>query len=86
MGLFGKKKSKITINENGWTTIQESDPEKHVLEIRCHAENGTVVEVRTRHTRGEEVNGTVTCDGKEVLPISAEEFKSLFEAGKLDIK
>ena len=87
MGLFGKKKKNDIIwNNDGWTVVQESDPDKHILTINVRAENGTIVEVRTRHTRGEEVKGTVTLDGKDVLPISIEEFKKLFEAGKLEIK
>ena len=80
------KNSAVTIKKDGWTTIQEADAKKHILEISCRAENGSVVEVRIRHNDGEEAKGSVTCDGKGVLPISIEEFCELFNSGKLVIK
>ncbi|MBQ0084542.1 MAG: hypothetical protein KBS52_07275, partial [Clostridiales bacterium] len=81
-----KKLEGVEWNENGWTTVQQANPEKHVLEINCRAENGVIVELRTRHSRGEESKGIVTVDGKEALPISIEEFSKLYEKGKIDIK
>ena len=87
MGLFSKKKLEgVEWNENGWTTVQQADPVNHVLEINCRAENGNIVEVRTRHNDGVETKGIVTVDGKEVLPISISEFSKLFEKEKIDIK
>lgn len=73
-------------NENGWTVCQDADAEKHLLEISCRAENGTVVEVRVRHNDGEETKGTVTKNGKTVLPIALAEFKKLYQKGELEIK
>lgn len=83
-GLFGKKKEIINWNDNGVTVVRENDPEKHIRGISCVAENGTVVEVRTRHSHGEDVKSEVTCDGKAILPISISEFKTLYEQGKLE--
>ena len=80
------KKPKIFINYNGWTTLQEADAKKHVLEIGCRAEDGTVVEVRVRHNDGEEKQGDVKLDGVKALPMAAEEFKAHFLAGDFDIK
>lgn len=74
---------KIAWNENGWTALQDADAKKHILEVDCRTENGTVVEIRIRHNDGEEVKGKALCAGLEVLPISLEEFKKLFEAGSL---
>lgn len=85
-GLFGKKKEKINWNENGVTVVRENDPEKHILGISCVAENGQVTQVITRHSHGEEVKGEVTCDGNKILPISINEFKELYEQGKLEFK
>ncbi len=82
MGLFNRTKW----NPDGWTTVQEADPAKHMAGISCRAEDGKVVEVRMRHSRGEESAAVVTCDGKDVLPISLDEFKTLYKQGKLDIR
>ena len=87
MGFFSKKKLEdVFWNENGWTTVQQADAVNHVLEINCLAENGIIVEVRTRHNDGEETKGIVTVDGKDALPISIKEFSKLFEKDKIDIK
>lgn len=80
------KKSDIIWKNDGWTTVQEADAEKHVLEICCRAEDGLVVEVRIRHNDGEETNGRVLRDGKNVLPISLREFRELYNKGELEIK
>ena len=79
------KNSAVTMKKDGWTTVQEADAKKHILEISCRAENGSVVEVRIRHNDGEETKGAVLCDGKNALPISIEEFCELYNSGKLDI-
>lgn len=87
MGLFSKKKLEgVEWNENGWTTVQKADPVNHVLEINCRAENGEIVEIRTRHNDGEDTKGIVTVEGKDALPISIKEFSKLFEKGAIDIK
>jgi len=77
---------KILWKEEGWTTIQEADAKKHILEISCLAEGGNVVEVRIRHNDGEEQKGKVTKNGENVLPVSLSAFKKLYEDGELDIK
>lgn len=80
------KKKEIIWNENGWTVMQDADAEKHVLEISCRAENGVVVEVRSRHNDGEEKKGIVTLDGAEVLPMPLADFKKYYKKGKLTIR
>lgn len=77
---------KIAWNENGWTSIQDADASKHILEISCRAENGTVVEIRFRHNDGEEEKGTALFEGKNVLPLPMAEFKEYFKKGKLEFK
>lgn len=81
MALFSGK-----WKEDGWTTLQDADAEKHVLEIACRAEKGTVVEVRIRHNDGEETQGQVLYNGQKALPMDLAEFKKLYNGGKLDIK
>lgn len=80
------KKPEIFWKYNGWTTLQEADAKKHVLEIAARSENETIVEIRVRHNDGEEKQGEVTLDGKKILPMALEEFKKLYEGGKLEIK
>lgn len=80
------KKSDIIWKNDGWTTVQEADSKKHLLEIMCRAENGTVVEIRFRHNDGEETKGKAFLDGKSLLPISIDEFSKLYLGGKLEIK
>ncbi len=80
------KKLIIKWNENGWTRMQDGDPAKHQMEINCRAENGTVVEVRIRHSRGEEQKGIVTVAGKEILPLPLEEFKALYKKDALEFR
>ncbi|MCQ2441068.1 MAG: hypothetical protein MJ076_04120 [Clostridia bacterium] len=79
-------KFEIVWKEDGWITLQEANPEKHVLEIACRAENGSVVEVRVRHSRGEEVKGDFLYKGESALPMNIDEFKKLYKKGKLEIK
>ncbi|MBQ0083353.1 MAG: hypothetical protein KBS52_01120 [Clostridiales bacterium] len=86
MGLFSKKRIEGEWVNEGWTTVQQANPERHILEIVCRTENGMVVEVRTRHSHGEEAQGIVTVDGKDVLPLSIKEFTALYEKGKMEIK
>ncbi len=78
--------TKVIMNENGWTCLQESDPEKHVLEVSCRAENGVVVEVRFRHNDGEEQFAKVTLNGKDALPMAVEEFAKHFEQKHFEFK
>lgn len=78
--------AKIDWNTNGWTTVQEADPDRHVLEISCRCEDGQVVEVRFRHNDGEEQVAKVLCDGENVLPMPCKEFQKMYKKGKIDLK
>lgn len=77
---------KIEWNENGWTVIQESDPEKHVLEIACLTEDGMVVEVRRRHNDGEEEKLKNKLDDEHSLPMPFADFKKAITKGTLKLK
>lgn len=72
------KNHEIIWNENGWTTMQNADREKHIVEISCFAENGTVTEIRKRHNDGEEVKLTKRIDAAHSLPMALEELKNAF--------
>lgn len=90
MGLFSffknnNKYKDVEWKSDGWTTIQESDPAKHVLTIMCRAENGQVVEIRTRHTHGEEEQGSATVNGENVLPMPLKEFVKKLQNGTIKI-
>ncbi len=76
----------ISWNENGWTTIQEADAEKHILEICCLAEDGIVKEVRRRHNDGEEEKLTKVLDGTHELPMPLAEFKKLLRKKEIVLK
>ena len=80
------KKQAIAWKNDGWTTVQDADAQKHILEISCRAEDGKVLEVRIRHNDGEEAKGTVLYNGANALPMSLDEFKKLYENGDLEIK
>ncbi len=80
------KKNQIIWNEDGWALIQEADPDKHILEVSYRAENGTVVEVRIRHSRGEQEKGSATIDNKNILPMPLGDFKKAFLKGKIDFR
>lgn len=77
---------KIKWNENGWTTVQEADAQKHVLEVSCRSEAGKVVEVRIRHNDGEEQAAKVTVNGEAALPMDINDFQTKFENGSLELK
>lgn len=77
---------KIEWNENGWTSLQEADPKKHILEISCRSENGNVVEVRIRHSHGEEQLAKVTLNGASALPMPIADFQKHFEKDELEMK
>ncbi len=79
-------KKKTEWNAYGWTVIQESDPEKHILEIACLTENGKVVQVRRRHNDGEEEKLTGKLDETYSLPMDFEEFKKAVSKGWLTLK
>ena len=51
----------------------------------CRAENGQVVEVRTRHTHGEEEQGSARINGENVLPIALKDFIKQLQSGKIKI-
>lgn len=76
------KKKVIAWNEDGWTTIQDADAEKHILEISCFAEGGKVTQIRKRHNDGEEEKITKAV-GNVSLPVAFDEFKTLVEGGKI---
>ena len=80
------KMKKIEWSKNGWTVIQESDPDKHILEIACLAENGKVVEVRRRHNDGEEEKLTGKLDENHTLPMELEFFKKAVAKGEITLK
>ena len=80
------KKKEILWNENSWTTLQDADAEKHLLEISIRSEEGKVVELIIRHNDGENRKGTATLDGENVLPMALDEFKKLYNKGKLFIR
>ena len=76
----------IEWRESGWTVIQESDPEKHLLEIACLAEDGKVVEIRKRHNDGEEEKLTKKLDDAHTLPMSLEDFKTALRKKEIKLK
>lgn len=78
--------ARLIMNENGWTCLQEANVEKHIMAVNCRAENGMVVEVRIRHSRGEEQIAKVTINGENALPMEVNEFKKNFDKDKLDIE
>ncbi len=80
------KKSEIFWKNDGWTTVQEVDAKKHLIGIDCRADDGSIVEVRIRHNDGEEAKGKIMLDGKNILPISIDEFNKLYAEGKLEIR
>lgn len=80
------KKTDIIWKKDGWTTLQEADAEKHVLEIACRANAGEVIEVRIRHNDGEEKKAEVLLDGAAALPMKLEAFKKNFTKGLFEIK
>ena len=78
-------KLKVNIIDNAWTTLQEADAEKHILEISCRASAGKVVEVRIRHNDGEEEVAKIMYEGKAALPMDIKTFTKLYKAEKLEI-
>ena len=77
---------KIEWNKYGWTVIQESDPDKHILEIACLTKDDAVVEVRRRHNDGEEEKLTGKLDETHSLPMAFEDFKKAITKGELKLK
>lgn len=79
--------ARICWKKNGWTTVQEADAAKHVLEISCLTEEGSVVQVRVRHHDGEEVNvKEVLVNGASALPMDTKAFAKAFKNGEIEIK
>lgn len=78
------KKAIIDWKENGWTVVQEANAAKHIVEISCLAENGSVVEIRKRHNDGEEEVLKKAINAEYSLPMSLDDFKAVFESGKID--
>lgn len=56
------------------------------MEINCRTENGEVVEVRIRHSRGEEIKAKVMVDGKQSFPMPIDVFESRFNKNELEFK
>ena len=77
---------RIIWNENGWTVLQSADPDKHILEISCLAEDGKVIEVRRRHNDGEEEKLTKKLDDIHTLPMTFADFKTAFTKGEIKLK
>ncbi len=69
----------VTINENGWTSIQDADSEKHVVQLSCYAENGMIIEIRKCHNDGEEIKITGAINDKYTLPMTIADFKKVFK-------
>lgn len=76
----------IRWNQNGWTTLQEADGEKHILEIAIRAEEGIVKEVRRRHSHGEEEILTGALEGEFSLPMAIDDFKKAYKKGLINLK
>ena len=68
----------IIWNENGWTTLQSADAKKHIVEISCFAEDGTVTQIRKRHNDGEEEKITRAIDKDHSLPMPLADLKAAF--------
>ncbi|MCQ2455477.1 MAG: hypothetical protein MJ090_05005 [Clostridia bacterium] len=79
-----KKSKPIAWNNDGWTTIRDADPEKHIVEISCYAQKGTVTEIRKRHNDGEEEKITKAINAEFTLPMPIEEFKKILDENKID--
>lgn len=77
------KKKEIFWNQNGWTTLQDADEKKHILEISCFSDNGNVTEIRMRHNDGEEECFKKKIDDTHSLPMPFETFKAAFLAGEI---
>lgn len=78
--------ARIVWKKDGWTTVQEANTEKHIAEISCRSENGMVVEVRARTSRGEEQKVDVLLNGKRALPMSIEDFQHHFNKEELELR
>ena len=74
------------INNEGWTSLQEADASKHILEVNVRSENGKVCEVRVRHHDGEEQLVKVFYNGAPALPMDNAEFSKLVDKYELDFK
>lgn len=68
----------MNINENGWTTIQDADKKKHIVQVICYAENGIIKEIRKCHNDGEEEKIKGTINSQYSLPMSIEDFEKIF--------
>ena len=74
------------LEDNAWTTLQEADVEKHIMAIVARTENGKVVEMRIRHSRGEETPAKITYNGKPALPMDIDEFVVHYDKKDFEIK
>ncbi|MBQ0083351.1 MAG: hypothetical protein KBS52_01110 [Clostridiales bacterium] len=77
--------AKVKWTDNGWTTLQEANERKHLLEIVCKTENGNVTEVRIRHSHGEEVKPQILLNGENALPMAIKEFHKHFDSDDFEI-
>ncbi len=80
------KKNDIIWNPDGWTIVEIADSSAHKLEISALAENGVVIEVRRRHSRGEEEILKKKLDADHTLPMALADFKEAVETGELKLK
>lgn len=79
-------KNTVTWNNDGWTVVEEADGNAHKLEISALAENGIVIEVRRRHSHGEEEVLTKKLDDNHTLPMPLADFKKALKKGELKLK
>ncbi len=78
------KNKNIIWKEEGWTTIQDANPVKHIVEISCFAEGGNVTQIRKRHQDGEEEKLTKAIDKNHSLPMSLEAFKTAYDNNEFE--
>ncbi len=80
------KKNDIIWNADGWTIVDIADGAAHRLELSALAEGGVVVEVRRRHSRGEEEVLKKKLDDTHTLPMPLADFKKAIENGEIKFK
>ncbi len=78
--------AKIKWKNDGWNTLQEADPKKHILEINCKTKSGKVIEVRIRHNDGEEKLSKVKLNGTPALPMDIAEFEKYYNKNEFEME
>lgn len=79
-------KKDIIFLDNGWTSIQDADPDKHELEISCYAVDGIITEIRKRHHDGEYEKLTGKIDDKYSLPMPIKDFVKAIKGKKITFR